>query len=159
MRNILIALLLLINISSTAQHRKHELGMTYTTAPPYYSCRYCHKEYSPYSYCDGYIEWASIVNKYGNAGADSLFMSEFNKSDTSCISSEILYKKSIDIGDNWLKTHKPGKYYLNETAWMHTDGICGGSNYAMGGRFNDSVLLADKWYKIIYDKKSKRKKK
>ncbi len=156
MKQVLILLLLFICIKATSQ-RKHEMGMIYTTAPPFYSCRYCHKEYSPYEYCYSYIGWISILDKYGNSGSDSLFMSEWNKSDTSCLSSEIAYKKSLSIGENWLKTHKSGYYYLDSETWMHTDGMVGGKGYAMGGRFSDSILLADKWFKIIYDKKRKKK--
>lgn len=161
-----------------AQTRKHVLGMTFTTSPPIYSCEFCHSEVSPNSllpiqydtmhipidlglgrklWMNGYYELLRDFKKK-NINSDSFFIARWNEKDTSCISSEIALYKSKNIGDNWIKTHKKGKYYLNKDDWMSTDGFVGSNAptwYAMGGRFSDSILLADKWYKVIYEEKKK----
>lgn len=156
------------------QHRKHKLGMTFLTSPPYYSCIYCNREISPIEYLpkvysemkipmkldtlrlfmNGYYIFVDSLKKKGINDYE-YFMDRWNESDTSCISSEIASHKSEDIGAKWLATHKPGIYWLNEEDWMSTKGFIGhkskDSNYAMGGRFSDEVLKADKWYKIVYN--------
>jgi hypothetical protein len=86
-----------------------------------------------------------------------------NRLDTSCLSSEIVFNKSVSIHTKWLKSHKSGRYFLNKTEWMDTEGFVGVNNsdgtlsYAMGGSFSDSVLLADKWYKFIPKKLQSKK--
>lgn len=171
----IFALMLLCCSICNGQHRKHVLGMTYLTSPPWYSCIYCSSEVSPNSllpspydtmkipfdigdgrklWVNGYYELLRDFRKKG-IDSDSFFIAKWNEKDTSCISSEITLHKSEDIGAKWLKTHKPGIYWLNEEDWMSTRGMVGhkgkDSNYAHGGRFSDSILLADKWYKIDSD--------
>lgn len=180
MKTILLISMLLFNaIIIQAQHRKHVLGMTFCTYPPIYSCEYCGSEISPNSllpykydtmrvpmifgrgknskdtlWWNGYGRFCKFLKDH-HWNEDSFFLAKWNERDTSCISREIALHKSENIGDHWFKTHKPGIYWLNKEDWMSTKGFMGHksktSNYAMGGRFSDAVLLADKWYKIDSD--------
>ena len=145
-------------------HRLHVLGMTYTTYPPFYSCVFCAHECSPYNFLSGIKQVDSVYRKYGDA-SDSVFMAWWNKKDTSCISNEIALNKSRDVWGTWMASHKPGKYYLDKTVAMHTSGFI--SHYdekgefimGYGGRFNDSTIMADKWYKVVFDKPEKKRRK
>lgn len=143
-------------------HRLHVLGMIYTTYPPFYSCVFCGHECSPYNFLKGINEVDSVYRKYGDA-ADSVFMAWWNAKDTSCISNEISLNKSRDVWSVWIASHKPGKYYLDKKTAMHTSGFIyyyddkGEFTMGHGGRFSDSVILADKWYKIVYDKQEKKR--
>lgn len=172
----IFALLLLCCSICNGQHRKHVLGSTFLTSPPWYSCVYCNREISPYQflpkaydtmklpmyfgdssefigYVNGYYKFIDSLEKHGISDS-YYFMEKWNESDTSCISSEVALHKSENVWQRWLKTHKPGIYWLNKEDWMSTNGFMGHnskkSTYAMGGRFSDKILLADKWYKIVY---------
>lgn len=146
-------------------HRLHRLGMIYDTYPPFYSCVFCFGEFSPYQYphdeskgsrYDWYGIFCDSLKQIGQSD-DSVFMDKWNELDTSCISREIAMNKSQDIWNNWKASHGRGTYYLDSTSSMHTDGwlnyydSAGSFTMGHGGRYNDSIILADKWYKIILD--------
>lgn len=100
-----------------SKHRKHELGLIFSTYPPIYSCKFCGKEYSVYNHCKSMKEYGEIVKKYGDDAADSFFLAKWNEQDTSCLSGEEASRKSDNV---WTR------------------------------RYNDSILLVDKWFKTIY---------
>lgn len=154
------------------KYRKHVPGMTFTTYPPIYSCNFCHSEFSPYQflpkeyidmkipmavgkdtfYWNGYGRFCDSLKKL-KINEDSFFFERWNEEDTNCLSNEMKIIKSESVWNNWLKTHKKGKYFIDKTTWMNTNNCMGDENHVMGGRFSDEVLLIDKWYKIVYDKK------
>jgi hypothetical protein len=134
-------------------HRRHELGEVYSTAPPYYSCSFCHHEFSPYDWdsCKSYSDWVTIEKKYGNK-SDSFWMAKWNEMDTSCISNEIALHQSENFYDTWKSTHPYGYYWLNDSNYMFHgkdyDMVGVKGSYGMGGRFSDNILRADTWFKI-----------
>ncbi len=169
MKYVFIVIVILCSVVGKSQHRQHVLGNTFSTYPPWYSCIYCNKEISPYEflpkgydYMDGYRRFVDSLNKK-RINDDAYFMTQWNKKDTSCISSEIALNKRVNIHDKWLKTHAAGEYFLDKTMSMSTNGFIshydstGRLTMAYGGSFNEDVLLADKWYKIILDKPKKKK--
>lgn len=115
-------------------------------------------------YSNGYYMFVDSLEKAGIKDYH-YFMERWNETDTSCISNEIARNNHEIFYEHWSKTHVKGKYFLNKNESMDTNGMMyyyddkGEFNMMMGGRFTDSILQADKWYRIIPDKPDKKKKK
>lgn len=181
----LFTILIFAVVDCRAQsYRKHELGITLTSSPPLYCCRYCYKRISPRyympenylvmkvpflvsgadtMYTDGYYRFVDSMEKLG-IDVDGWFIDRWNEGDTTCLSSESEMLISIKIRDDWKRNHKPGYYYLDSNTVMHTSGFVqhlrnGRTYMGYGGMFSDSILLADKWYKIELEGDRKKKNK
>lgn len=169
------------------EHRKHVLGMTFSTYPPIYSCAFYMHECSPYQllpepyqemrtpfiigldimyWRNGYeIFCDSLIKLHQNE--DSFFMAKWNEMDTSCLSNEIAFNKSKNILRHWETTHPSGHYWLDKRSCMYFDNgryfmyyydTTGEFIMGSGGGYDDSTLLADKWYKVTLDKSKKKRK-